>query len=137
MHELALADAVVTTALEAADKEGLSRIEKIAVRIGELQRIKKETFEFCLKEIIPASEPRLASTVISLEIEPARFGCRPCGHEFELAETAGPTLGRDESEAIHFIPELAHSFLRCPKCQSPDFEVKGGRGISIDYVEGS
>ena len=136
MHEMALAEAVITTALQTAEKEGLARIEKIAVRIGELQQIKKDTFEFCLKEIIPASEPRLESTVITLEIQPARFRCRPCGHTFTLAETSGPSLGHDESEAIHFIPELAHSFLRCPGCSSPDFEVEQGRGVSIDYIDG-
>jgi hydrogenase nickel incorporation protein HypA/HybF len=135
MHELALAEAVVAAALEVAEREGLSEITRIDVRVGELQRILKQTFEFALTEIMPAAEPRLVSTQINVEIEPARFRCRSCGAWFSLNEE---TVPRDagEAEAIHFIPELAHAFLRCPACRSPDFEVTGGRGVSIEAIEG-
>jgi len=37
MHEWALADAVVTTALKVAENEGLKEISEIIVKIGELQ----------------------------------------------------------------------------------------------------
>ena len=136
MHELALAEAVIAAALEVADREAMSGIERIAVRIGELQRIQREVFEFALREVLPASEPRLASTRITLETEAARFLCRPCGRSFSLADTGGPE-GEREAEAIHFVPELAHGFLCCPGCQSPDFEVVEGRGVSIAAIEGS
>jgi hydrogenase nickel incorporation protein HypA/HybF len=136
MHELALAEAVIVTALEAADREGFSELTRIDVRVGELQRIRKDTFEFALKEILPAGEPRIAGAEIRVEIEPVRFRCRPCGREFGSADTQGPR-DEDESEAIHFIPELAHAFLRCPGCDSPDFEVNGGRGVTIEALEGN
>jgi hydrogenase nickel incorporation protein HypA/HybF len=136
MHELALAEAVVSAALEVADREGLSEIARIDVRIGELQQIRKETFEFALTEVMPDVEPRLASTEIRIEVEPARFRCRPCGRAFSLNTEALPG-GADQAQAIHFIPELAHAFLRCPGCRSPDFEVVGGRGVSIAAMEGA
>jgi hydrogenase nickel incorporation protein HypA/HybF len=135
VHEFALAEAVITTALREAKREGIEKIRRIEVRIGELQRIKADTFEFALREIMPAKEPRLAETRLELHIEPALFRCRPCSNEFTLADTAGPH-GKDESEAIHFIPELAHAFLECPNCQSPDFELLQGRGVSIGAIEG-
>jgi hydrogenase nickel incorporation protein HypA/HybF len=40
-----------------------------------------------------------------------------------------------EAEAVHFIPELAHAFLQCPSCGSPDFEMLAGRGVSIGSIE--
>jgi hydrogenase nickel incorporation protein HypA/HybF len=132
MHELALADAVVTTALEIAGREGFSEITRLDVRVGELQRIDAGVFEFALKEVIPAGEPRLAAVAIDLTTEPAEFRCRQCDHRFGLDRTRG----KDESEAIHFVPELAHAFLRCPRCQSPDFELLRGRGVSIGSIEG-
>ena len=135
MHEFALAEAVIATALDEAERNGLAAIHAIDVRVGELQQISRETFEFALKELMPAAEPRLASTRIELGIEPARFRCRPCSLEFSLDETRGPQ-NHDESEAIHFIPELAHSFLRCPGCHSPDFAVLAGRGVFIESVKG-
>jgi hydrogenase nickel incorporation protein HypA/HybF len=135
VHELALAEAVIHAAVETATQNGLSRLTRIVVQIGELQSIERETFEFALREVIPASEPRVAAMQIDLEIEPARFRCRPCGREFALADTEGPA-GEDESEAIHFIPELAHAFVGCPDCDSPDFEVTAGRGVLLRQLEG-
>jgi hydrogenase nickel incorporation protein HypA/HybF len=136
VHELAIADAVVTAALQVAEREGMAEITRLEVRVGELQQIDTEVFRFALEEVIPAGERRLASAAIVLKTEPAEFRCRPCGHGFGLEQTRGPG-GKDESEAIHFIPELAHSFLRCPRCQSPDFDLVHGRGISIGSIEGS
>lgn len=135
MHEYALADAVVTAALDAAAKERMRRIHRIDVRVGELQRISRDLFEFALKEVLPAAESRLETTEIVVTIEPARFRCRPCGREFALADTPPPADKR-EAEAIHFIPELAHAYLRCPGCRSADFEVIEGRGVSIGAIEG-
>jgi len=135
MHEFALAEAVVSAALREADRAGIARIEAIEVAIGELQRIRRETFEFALKEVLPSNEPRLAGAEMRLTIEPARFACRACEHEFGLKE-AGGTGDSDEEEAIHFIPELAHSYLRCPGCGSPDFELRQGRGVMLKRIEG-
>lgn len=135
MHELALADAVIATALEAAERENLRRITRIEVRVGELQRIRRDVFEFALKEVMPESEPRLARAEITLEIEPARFECRACGRDFTLADATG-SEDEEHSEAIHFIPELAHAFLQCPHCRSPDFELREGRGVRIESLEG-
>jgi hydrogenase nickel incorporation protein HypA/HybF len=135
MHEWALAEGVIKTALEAGEKEGLRSITRISVKIGELQRIKKDVFENALQTVMPETDPRLAATRITLEIEQARFRCRPCHAEFLLADLDGP-VDHAQLESIHFIPELAHAFMSCPKCQSPDFEVIEGRGVWIDAVEG-
>jgi hydrogenase nickel incorporation protein HypA/HybF len=135
MHELALAEAVIATALDAAKSQGISRLTRIDVIVGELQSIDSSVFEFALKEILPASEPRIAGVEITVEREAARFRCRPCGREFGLGGETAPG-DESESEAIHFVPELAHAFLSCPGCKSPDFEVLGGRGVEISALEG-
>ncbi|MHC4429706.1 MAG: hydrogenase/urease maturation nickel metallochaperone HypA, partial [Planctomycetota bacterium] len=83
----------------------------------------------------PQTEPRVARTEFRIDIVPARFRCTPCGNEFSLADTDGPA-NEDESEAIHFVPELAHAILRCPGCNSPDFEVTAGRGVHILRIAG-
>lgn len=135
MHELALAQAVIDTALQAAERAGIQRIARIAVRIGELQRIDRDCFAFALKEVIPAADPRLIDVAITIETDPAQFRCRPCEHPFTLADVRAPE-DDTAAEAIHFIPELAHAFLRCPRCQSPDFEVLAGRGVTLQTLEG-
>ncbi len=39
-------------------------------------------------------------------------------------------------ESIHFIPEVAHTYIKCPKCGSPDFEIIKGRGIWLEKIKG-
>jgi len=135
MHEFALAEAVVRAALREAEKAGIARIGAIEVSIGELQRIERAAFEFALREVLPSNEPRLAGVAMRLTIEPARFACRACEHEFGLREAAGSAEASEE-EAIHFIPELAHAYLRCPECCGPDFELRRGRGVMPRRNEG-
>ena len=135
MHELALADSVVKAAIHAAEEAGIARIGRIVVRVGELQQIEKDLFEFSLTSVIPSHDPRLAETEFEVTDEAVLFECRSCGQ----------TYGRDESgvgdeeqkEAVHFIPELSHAFARCPSCGSPDFDIIKGRGITLERIEGT
>lgn len=135
MHEWALAEAVAAAAVKVADDEGLKRITEVRVRVGELQRIEPDVLRFALGDVIVKTEPRLKGARVDLEIEPARFRCRPCGKEWPLAE-AVQALGADDAENIHFVPELVHLYVRCPACASPDFEVTEGRGVSLASVAG-
>jgi hydrogenase nickel incorporation protein HypA/HybF len=135
VHEFALAQAVIDAALQTADQAGIRHIVRITVRVGELQQIERDCFAFALTEVMPGTEPRLTDVAIAIETEPARFRCRPCEHAFALADTRSPQ-GDDAAEAIHLIPELAHAFIRCPRCQSPDFEVLAGRGVTLQSLEG-
>jgi hydrogenase nickel incorporation protein HypA/HybF len=45
-------------------------------------------------------------------------------------------LSSEVAEAIHFIPEIAHTYMRCPRCHSPDFEVIAGRGVWVAALQG-
>lgn len=135
MHELALADSVVKAALHAADEAGLARIGRIVVKVGELQQIEKDLFEFSLTNVIPANEPRLADTQFDVADEAVRFECRSCGTGYGRAEAS--LAGEDSGEAVHFIPELSHAFARCPSCSSPDFDITHGRGITLERIEGT
>ncbi len=136
MHEWALAEGVAETALQIAKKEHLDRVTRVEVRIGELQQIKEEVFRFALEEIVPKVTPALKETAFELIIDPAVLKCRACGAEIDYGKAAAE-LGFDESEAIHFVPELAHAWFRCAACSSPDFELVGGRGVSLAAVEGT
>jgi len=131
VHELALAEGVVATALKSAAGR---RVRRIVVKVGQLQQVDPEVFRDCVEQVVPADEPALAGVVIDLEAEPAQLRCRACGHAFGLGDLPEP-LGAEELEAIHFVPELAHSYVACPACGSPDFEVTAGRGIWIGHIE--
>ncbi len=132
MHEWALAEAVVSALLNILQKGEGKRVKKAVVKIGELQQIDKEIFEFALREQV--KKTALESFKPILEDVPAVFKCIGCHHKWSFREnTSG--LDDDVRESIHFVPELAHAFIRCPKCNSPDFEVAQGRGVWIGEVE--
>ena len=135
MHEWALAEAVVSTALKVAEEEGLKEIAKVKVKLGELQQIDVEIFEYALKEISQPQRPIIKNAKIELEIEEAILRCRVCGHEWPFRQTM-KKLSEEEAESIHFIPEVAHVYIRCPECESPDFECVKGRGVRVDSIEG-
>lgn len=130
MHEWALAEAVVMSVVEFAKSKGASRVERVVVSLGELQAVDREIFGFALEELrkdapIPIDE-------FVLEEEGAVFRCRACGSEWGLRDVGN--LGEEIREYIHFVPEVAHTYLRCPRCGSPDFEVVRGRGVRIKEV---
>ena len=134
MHEWALAEAVIATVIEYSRKEGLEEVTKIKLKIGELQQMDIEIFEFALNEIAKVQGTPLTEMKVEMDIERAVFRCRVCRNKWGLGETTGMT--EEESEAIHFAPEAAHAYINCPSCGSPDFEVLRGRGVSIEYIKG-
>ncbi len=131
MHEWALAEAVVSTALKTVKDRDISEITILKIKIGELQQIELEIFEFALKEIMKNKE-LLENAEIKMEEESAVLKCNVCGHEWTFAKD---NLSFEESESIHFIPEIAHTYIRCPKCDSPDFDVLKGRGVELESIE--
>jgi len=68
-----------------------------------------------------------------IETENAELKCRVCGHKWFFKRNE---IDEDVAEAIHFVPEIAHAYIRCPRCGSPDFEVTRGRGVWLESVEG-
>jgi hydrogenase nickel incorporation protein HypA/HybF len=135
VHEWALAEGAVSTAIRIAQDEGCSEITKIKIKMGELQQIDKDIFEFSLKEVIKVQNPMVAKANIEIEEEEAILKCRVCGQEWSFSD-ALKKLSEDERESIHFVPEIAHVYITCPACKSPDFEFMKGRGVWLDSIEG-
>jgi len=135
MHEWALADAVITTAKKVAQEEKLKKVTEIVVKIGELQTISREIFDTALQEVLKDAPELFGDVTCKLEIEPAGFKCMNCSYEWLFGDIK-KELDDDETESIHFIPETAHFFLKCPQCKSPDFKIVKGRGIWVDSIEG-
>jgi len=135
MHEWALAESILTTAVEAADKEKLKKIREINISIGELQQIEQDIFEFALEQIIKDYGGKLKGVKISIKTEKSKFICNNCQNKWSFSDMKNK-INEDESESIHFIPEVALVHSRCPKCGSPDFELTEGRGVSILSIKG-
>lgn len=132
MHEWALAKGVISTTLEVSEENDASKIKQINIKIGSLQDVEREIFDYALEEISEGTPAE--GSEMNIETETAELKCRVCGEEWEF-EDPEEELGEEEAESIHFIPDLAHSYLRCPNCNSPDFKIEKGRGVWLDSVE--
>lgn len=130
MHEWALAEGVIQTASRVAEEQGLEKITEIVVRIGELQQIEHDILQFALEQL---RTPLIKDAKFTLETIPGKLKCRICGEEWEFNPQG---MGEEESEAIHFVPEVAHVYISCPRCDSPDFQVLEGRGVLLASITG-
>lgn len=135
MHEWALAESVITTVVDEIKLNNIRKVTKVDVKVGELQQIDLEIFQFALENVIRAYELILDSNAVRIEIEKNVLRCEVCGKTWSF-DDAGCMPGEDEAEAIHFIPEIAHVYIRCPECSSPDFEIVKGRGVWVEAIEG-
>ena len=133
MHEWSLAQAVIYTVIKHKEKEKLKQITEIEIKMGELQQIDKEIFKFALQEI--AQLEKMEGIKIKTKTERAVLKCRVCEYKWDYNDSL-KGLKEDKAELIHFIPEVAHVYLRCSQCKSPDFEVIKGRGVWINYIKG-
>ncbi len=131
MHEWALAEAVLSAVSEIVGRERLDEVTEINISIGELQDVEREIFKFALNQMKPA---RFEKARFRITRAKTLLKCRNCGNEWQLKNQK---INAAQKEAIHFIPEVAHTYIKCPRCASPDFEITKGRGIWIRNIKGT
>lgn len=131
MHEWALAEAVLASTREVAEKEKLKEILEVTVRVGELQQVDRSILRFALSEM---KTPLFKCTKFHILKAKSTLRCRVCGATWQFDTKK---MDKTTAEAIHFVPEVAHSYMKCPKCGSPDFEIASGRGVWLESVKGA
>ena len=130
MHEWALAEAVITAAQQIAEKEKLREVKEVTIKVGELQQIEQEILRFALSQLKPASFKNAKFRITKAK---TTLKCRVCENTWLFRKQK---LDEGTAEAIHFIPEVAHVYIKCPKCGSPDFEITEGRGVWLENIKG-
>ncbi|MDQ6773441.1 MAG: hydrogenase maturation nickel metallochaperone HypA [Candidatus Dormibacteraeota bacterium] len=108
MHELALCEAVLATAL---DVSGGRPVQRLRVRVGQLQGVLPESWGMCW-QMVSMNGPAAGSTV-DLDEVPARVVCRACG-----AETTPPSAP-----------------FACRACAATTVEVVQGEELLLEEVE--
>ena len=131
MHEWALAEAVIKTATEIAEKEGIKEVTEVTVKIGELQQMEPPIFRFALNQLKSAN---FKNAKFRISKAKTTLKCRICGNNWFYSKKK---VDKETAEAIHFVPEVAHTYIKCPKCGSPDFEIAEGRGVWLESIKGA
>ena len=130
MHEWALAEAVITAAQQIAEKEKLKEVKEVIIKIGELQQVEEDILRFALSQLKQANFKNAEFHITKAK---TTLKCRVCGHTWLFKKQK---LDEATAEAIHFVPEVAHAYIKCPKCGSPDFEITEGRGVWLENIKG-
>jgi hydrogenase nickel incorporation protein HypA/HybF len=131
MHEWALAEAILASAKQVAEKENLCEITEVVIRVGELQQVDRPILRFAIKE---TKTPLFQNAKFRILTAKSTLRCRVCGTTWLFNSKS---IDKATAEAIHFVPEVAHSYIKCPKCGSPDFEIASGRGVWLESVKGA
>ncbi len=112
MHELPVTQAILDTALSAAQQAGAARIVAIDLVIGELSGLVDDSVQFYFDIL---SQGTLAQgAALRFQRQPARARCLTCGHSYDAAPPLAPF---------------------CPACGSVHLQVTGGRQFQLESIE--
>ena len=131
MHEWALAEAILASAKEVAERENLGEVTEVTIRVSELQQVERPILRFAILQL---KQPIFKNAKFRILTAKTTLRCRVCGDTWDFNSKK---VDKETAEAIHFVPEVAHTYIKCPKCGSPDFEIASGRGVWLESVKGA
>ena len=106
MHELAIAESVVSSVLDRTD----SHVSVVRLRVGRLAGVVPDALTFCFE--LATAGTALEGALLEIEEQQGRARCRSCEEEFVL-----------------------HDAILLCSCGSADVEVVSGRELSVMSVE--
>jgi len=113
MHELSIVANIIDIIETELNKNNLTRVESISLRIGEMRQVVPDALYFgfeCLSKDTP-----LEGAEIKIETIPIKGKCRKCLHEFILENW----------------------LENCPTCGENQIEIISGKELEIAEFEGS
>jgi len=131
MHEWALAEAILASAKQIAEQEDLKEVSEVTIKVGELQQVEPPILRFALNQMKSEAFKKANFRIMKAK---STLKCRVCGTAWKFTFRK---LDKAAAEAIHFVPEVAHTYIKCPKCASPDFEIVSGRGVWLEDMKGA
>lgn len=110
MHELGILSALVRTIEGIMQDEGLTKVDKIIIEIGELSGIVPQY----IKQCYPAAVYKtfMEKTILELVVVPGLVKCRSCGRIFNAVIND----------------------LRCPDCIGQDLEILKGNDMIVKEI---
>ena len=108
MHEMAIAEGVLAVVLDVA---GGRRVQGVRLRVGALQRVVPDSFQFCFE--LAAQDTPASGACVELHEVAARWCCKRCQAQTEA----------------HGTP------LQCHACGAFDVDIIAGEEILVDAIE--
>lgn len=118
MHELSMAQAIVDTVIDAAEKNNATEVVEVTIEVGMLTMLNPEQLKFLLGVIV--ENTLLEKSEIIIEDVPVEIKCRNC--EFTgLANTEG---------SDHYL-----AIVLCPECGERNVEIIKGRECNVKNIK--
>ncbi|MGZ7109500.1 MAG: hydrogenase maturation nickel metallochaperone HypA [Methanobacterium sp.] len=118
MHELSMADAIVKTAVDVAEKNEAQEITEVTIEIGKLTLLNPEQLKFMIEVL--SENTLLEGAEIVIDEIPIEIKCKSC-------EFIGPALSDDLDE---FVP-----IVKCPECEGQELEITKGRECNVKTIK--
>jgi hydrogenase nickel incorporation protein HypA/HybF len=110
MHELGVVFEVIKTVQDFADKNGVTKIEKLVLQIGELSSMIPKYIQACYPAAVDGTW--MQDTKLEIEILPGNGLCKECHKVFNIMENS----------------------QICPNCKSKHWELLSGREFMIKEI---
>ncbi|AIS32571.1 hydrogenase maturation nickel metallochaperone HypA [Methanobacterium formicicum] len=118
MHELSMAQAIVDTVLDAAEKNNATEVVEVTIEVGMLTMLNPEQLKFLLDVIV--EDTLLADAEIIIEDVLVEIDCRSCDYT-GLANTDG---------SDHYL-----SIVKCPQCDERNVEILTGKECNVKTIK--
>ena len=112
MHELPVTQGILDVAIETAKANNANRITDIYLVIGDMTSIVDDSVQFYFDFL--SKDTLAAGATLHFQRESATATCLNCSHQWPVT----PPL----------LPE-------CPKCESAQVQIAGGRQFSVESIE--
>lgn len=118
MHELSMADAMVKTILDVAEKNDATEVLEATIEVGKLTMLNPEQLKFLLDVLV--ENTLLENATINIEEVPVEIRCNACDY-------TGPA-NMDDSD--HYM-----AIVKCPECNERNLEITAGRECNVKNIK--
>ena len=112
MHEMGIAEGILSSSITAAEDAGATKINEVDITVGVLTEVMEDSLQFAWEAITPGTMAEAA--VLNVRMLEARSQCADCGHEWEHDRYSG---------------------AQCPSCSGYLIRLLTGRELKIDSID--
>lgn len=117
MHELSMADAMVKTIIDFAEKNEALKIVEVTIEIGKLTLLNPEQLTFMLEVL--SEDTLLEGAKFNIVTVPIEIECKSCDYS--------GSAGSDDLD--HFTP-----ILNCLQCGGSNIKIISGRECNVKSI---
>jgi len=118
MHELSMADAMVKTVLDVAEKNDATEIIEVTIEVGKLTMLNPEQLKFLIDVLV--ENTLLEGAEVNIVELPVELKCNLCEY----------TGLADMDDSDHYL-----AIVKCPECGERNVEITAGRECNVKNIK--